>query len=132
MSFSSKLRSAVSFSSFKTQCVVHTVVWVLNAWIIGSTFKPVGKIILSNALFLNILKQTKGPRVKLENNQIGQTDYDVTTDSIKQIWSVTIKCQFHQQFTRSLYACRSQMRKRHCWLNCLFCAFGICPRKSCS
>jgi len=50
----------------------------------------------------------------------------------KMLMTFPSKCQFHQQFMRIFYARRSQKHKRHCWLNCLFCAFGICPRKSCS
>ena len=39
---------------------------------------------------------------------------------------------FHQPSMSSFYARRSQKRKKDCQVKQLYCAFGICARKSCS
>ncbi len=41
------------------------------------------------------------------------------------------RCQFHQLFYEQLLHTQvPNMQKRHWWLDCLFCAFGICASKS--
>ena len=42
------------------------------------------------------------------------------------------RSQFHQHSTSSFYTHKSQKRNKAAYLNCLFCAFGICKCKSCS
>jgi len=44
----------------------------------------------------------------------------------------TYKCQLHQCFTSSFYTLRSQKRKKTLMTWQSFCAFVICPHKSCT
>ena len=53
-------------------------------------------------------------------------------DSLALKQPCAIEGQFHQRSTSSFYARSSQERKKAALLDCLFCAFGICARKSCS
>ncbi len=40
------------------------------------------------------------------------------------LYQMFIRGQLQQHFTRSFYKCRSQMHKRHWWIDCLFALLG--------
>jgi len=62
--------------------------------------------------------------------QNGSTKFQLTSPtSIRHNWD---RGRFHQQFTKSLYACSSPKRKNSVKLSVSFYAFGIYAHKSCT